>query len=339
MLRVNNIGLVKGGDGRLFVFGMIGFGLVALLPLIFQMSSSPDYLMYVVVRMMILGLYAMSYDVLFGFTGIFSYGHAAFMGCGAYTVGIFMTRLGLNLHDAAPVIILSLLAGLVMGLIMGYVSSKVGAVAIFLVTFAFTETFQLLVFADPTHITGSEDGIAGIPRETILGLFNIKPEINYYYLVLILAAGSFLVLRWIITTPMGEVFTAIRENPQRVRFLGYRVRDYRVAAFMLAGMFGSLAGALTALHERSVAPEMFNWFLSGDAVLFTVLGGPGTLIGPVLGASIVVLFQEVLSDIFHNWLVFLGLSYIALVMFLPEGLLPLIKGFFQRRKADRQAGW
>jgi len=133
-------------------------------------------------------------------------------------------------------------------------------------------------------------------------------------------------------SPLGEVFIAIRENPQRVRFLGYRVRQFRIVAFMIAGTFASLAGALTALHERSVAPEMFSWFLSGDAVLFTVLGGPGSLIGPILGSSIVILCQEILSDIFHNWLVFLGLSYIALVMFLPKGLFPMLEKCFGARK-------
>ena len=333
MVTKTQMGLIGNDSKKQLTIALAAVGIVALLPLLFQVTHYPDYLMYVVVRMMILGLYAMSFDILFGFTGIFSFGHATFMGCGSYTVGILMVKLGLNIQDATLVILLAMLSGLIMGWIMGFVATKVGQVAVFLVTFAFTESFQLIVMSDPTHITGSEDGIAGIPRETILGFINIKPEITYYYFVLIILIASFLILRRIIRSPLGEVFIGIRENPQRVRFLGYRIRHYRIAAFMIAGTFGALAGALTTLHERSVAPEAFNWFLSGDAVLFTALGGPGTLIGPVLGASIVVLFQEVLSDIFHNWLVFLGLSYIALVMFLPKGLFPLIKKIFGAREA------
>jgi branched-chain amino acid transport system permease protein len=221
--------------------------------------------------------------------------------------------------------VIGLTAGLIVGLIVGFLASRVGAVAVFLVTFAFTETMQLLVLADPLRITNSEDGIAGIPRETMLGFLSIKPEVNFYYFTLILLCLSYLALRTIIRSPMGDVLVGIRENPLRLRFLGYRIRHYRISAFMISGFFASLAGALTALHEGSCAAEMFSWFLSGDAVLFTVLGGPGTLIGPVLGASIVVIFMEVLSDISRNWLIFLGMSYIVLIMFLPKGLFPQLQ--------------
>ncbi len=298
--------------------------ILSLLPAIFQVTAFADYLTYIVVRMMILGLYAMSYDLLLGYTGIFSYGHATFIGCGAYAVAILMVRTGLHIQDALPGMVLALAVGLFMGWIMGFLCSRVGQVAVFLVSFAFTESIQLLVMSDPLRITNAEDGISGIPRETFLGFLNIKPELNFYYFVLILLALSYLALLTITRKPMGDVFTAIRENPVRVRFLGYRIRHYRIAAFMISGFFAALAGALTALHEKAVAPEMLGWFVSGDAVLFVVLGGPGTLIGPFLGASIVVIFQEILSDFFKNWVVFLGISYIALIMFLPKGLFPLI---------------
>ncbi len=305
--------------------------ILAFLPAVFQLTAFADYLTYIVVRMMILGLYAMSYDLLLGYTGIFSYGHATFIGCGAYALAILMVRTGLHLQDAVPGILLALAVGLFMGWIMGFLCSRVGQVAVFLVSFAFTESIQLLVMSDPLRITNAEDGISGIPRETFLGFLNIKPEVNFYYFVLILLALSYLALLAITRRPIGDVFTAIRENPVRVRFLGYRVRHYRIAAFMISGFFAALAGALTALHEKAVAPEMLGWFLSGDAVLFVVLGGPGTLIGPVLGASIVVIFQEILSDFFKNWVVFLGISYIALIMFLPKGLFPLIDRIRSRR--------
>ena len=305
--------------------------ILASLPAIFQVTAFADYLTYIVVRMMILGLYAMSYDLLLGYTGIFSYGHATFIGCGAYAVAILMVRTGLHLQDAIPGIMLGLAVGLFMGWIMGFLCSRVGQVAVFLVSFAFTESIQLLVMSDPLRITNAEDGISGIPRETFLGFLNIKPEVNFYYFVLILLVLSYLALLAITRRPIGDVFLAIRENPVRVRFLGYRIRHYRIAAFMISGFFASLAGALTALHEKAVAPEMLSWFLSGDAVLFVVLGGPGTLIGPFLGASIVVIFQEILSDFFKNWVVFLGISYIALIMFLPKGVFPLIDRIRSRR--------
>lgn len=331
MRGMRNFGLTSTDGEKNFYVGLVLLVVLALLPLLFEATNYANYLTYVVVRMMIVGLYAMSYDVLLGFTGIFSFGHAAFMGCGAYAVGTLMVKLNLGLQDATLSILLGLVAGLVMGYIMGYVASRVGKVAIFLVTFVFTESFQLIITAAPSHITGSEDGIAGIPRATVLHFINIKSELNYYYLVLILLVASFLILRALMSSPLGDVLVAVRENPQRVRFLGYRIRHYRIIAFMVAGTFGALAGALTALHEQSVDPSMFGWFLSGDAVLYTVLGGPGTLIGPVLGASIVIMFQELLSGVFHHWVLFLGLSYMLLITFLPEGLLPLLKKAFGGR--------
>lgn len=311
---------------------LILLAVLASLPFVFRSTSFADYLTYTVVRMMIFGLYAMSYDLLFGFTGIFSFGHATFWGCGAYAVGILMVRSGWMVQDAFPAILLALAVGGFFGWIMGSLCARVGQVAVFLVTFAFTESIQLLVMSDPLKITNAEDGISGIPRETILGFLSIKSEMNFYYLVLVFLALSYFVLRAVTRLPMGDVFRAIRDNPVRVRFLGYRIRQYRVAAFMISGSFAALAGALTALHEKAVSPEMLSWFLSGDAVLFVVLGGPGTLLGPVLGAAIVVAFQEILSDIFHNWLIFLGISYIALIMFLPKGVFPLLRGLSLPRK-------
>ena len=309
--------------------------LLALLPFLFRLTAFADYLTYVVVRIMIFGLYAMSYDLLFGYTGIFSFGHATFLGCGAYAAAILMVQTGLDLRDATLGILAALAAGVAAGWVVGLLCSRVGQVAVFLVTFAFTETIQLLVVSDPLGITRAEDGITGVARGTVLGFLSIGPEQNFYYLVLALLVLSYFALAWLTRTPLGDVLTAIRDNPLRVRFLGYRVRQYKIAAFMISGLFASLAGALTALHEGAVAPEMFSWFLSGDAVLFTVLGSPGTLVGPVLGAAIVGIFQEVLSDVFHNWVIFLGISYIALILFLPKGLLRLLQGL--RRTGVQEA--
>jgi len=156
-----------------------------------------------------------------------------------------------------------------------------------------------------------------------MGLFAINPELNFYYFTICLLVLSYFILKKIVHSPLGDVFQAIRGNTERVRFLGYNVEQYKVASFAISGLFAGLAGSLNALHEGTVAPEVFSWFLSGDAVLFTVLGGPGTLLGPIFGASIIVLVQEILSDIFREWLVFVGISYVILILFLPKGLFPI----------------
>ena len=301
----------------------------ALLPLLFELSSQASYLQYTAVRMMILGLYAMSFDLLFGFTGIFSFGHAAAFGASAYASAIFFTRF--QMTEPMVVILGGLVFAVIVSVFVGYLSSRVGNVAVFLVTFASTEVMQLIAFSNPAGLTNGENGISGIKRTAVLGLFSIKPELNFYYFTLIILVASYFILRKTVNSPLGDVFQGIRGNAERVRFLGYNVEQYKIVSFAISGLFAGAAGSLNALHEGTVAPEVLSWFLSGDAVLFTVLGGPGTLIGPILGASIIVLVQEVLSDFLREWLVFVGMSYVVLILFLPKGLFPMFSRIFQNR--------
>jgi branched-chain amino acid transport system permease protein len=318
---------------RRYGWGWIGGVLLflgsALLPLLFELSSQASYLQYTAVRMMILGLYAMSFDLLFGFTGIFSFGHAAAFGASAYASAIFFTRFQMT----EPIIIIlgALVFAVIVSVSIGYLSSRVGSVAVFLVTFASTEVMQLIAFSNPAGLTNGENGISGIKRTAILGLFSIKPELNFYYFTLMILVISYLILRKTVNSPLGDVFQGIRGNTERVRFLGYNVEQYKIVSFAISGLFAGVAGSLNALHEGTVAPEVFSWFLSGDAVLFTVLGGPGTLIGPVLGASIIVLVQEILSDFLREWLIFVGMSYVILILFLPKGLFPIFSRIIQGR--------
>ena len=303
------------GAGILLIVG------AAVLPLFFALTAHAEYLQYTVVRMMILGLYAMSFDLLFGFTGIFSFGHAAAFGASAYASAILFTRF--KIADPILVIAGGLVFAVIISAIVGYLSSRVGNVAVFLVTFASTEVMQLIAFSNPWNLTNGENGISGIQRMAILGLAPIKAELNFYYFTLIVLALSYFILRKIVSSPLGDVFQGIKGNAERVRFLGYNVEQCKVASFSISGLFAGLAGSLNALHEGTVAPEVLSWFFSGDAVLFTVLGGPGTLLGPIMGASIIVLVQEILSDIFREWLVFVGITYVILIVFLPKGLFPL----------------
>jgi branched-chain amino acid transport system permease protein len=209
---------------------------------------------------------------------------------------------------------------------MGFLACRLGGLPVFLVTFALAESLFLFVMADPIGITNSEDGIAGIPRKALLGFINIETELNYYYLVLVVVLLCYLALRAITKMPFGDTLMAVRENPQRARFLGYRVRQYRIASFVVSGFFASLAGALIAFHEHSVAPEMFGVFESGFALIYTILGGAGTLVGPILGVAILVIIIEILSDLFEFYMIFVGLTLVFLIMFLPNGIYPLLQG-------------
>jgi ABC-type branched-subunit amino acid transport system permease subunit len=294
---------------------------VAVLPALIESTRYATYVEHVVVQMMLLGIYAMAWDFLNGYAGLFSFGHAAFFGVGAYAVAILVVKAGAT---SAPLVLLAALAAAALtGLGVGFLAARVGSVAVFLVTFACAEALFLVALADPRGITAGDNGISGVVPAPVLGLaFN--NQVAFYYLALVAVLLSWWALRAVTRSQLGQVLQGIRENEVRVRFAGYHVEQYKMVAFGISALFAGLAGALSAVHERVASPEVLGWALSGDAVLYATLGGGGTLIGPVLGAGIVILARELLSDFFRSWLIFVGLVYIALVFFLPSGLFPLL---------------
>ena len=296
-------------------------GVALALPLLLAGTRYASYVEHVVVQMMLLGLYAMAWDFLNGYVGLFSFGHAAFFGVGAYVAAMLVVRAGVTF--APLVILLALAASLVVGLLVGFLSSRVGSVAIFLVTFACAEALYLIVLSDPGGVTAGDNGLPGVIPAPFLGL-RFNNQVSFYYLALVALLGSYAALIAVTRSQFGQVLRGIRENELRVRFAGYHVEQYKTVAFGISAFFAGLAGALNAFHERVASPETLGWALSGDAVLYSTLGGTGTLLGPVLGAALVILARELLSDFFRSWLIFVGLIYIALVVFLPAGLYPLL---------------
>jgi len=307
--------------------GAVLVAVALLLPLALAGTRSAHYVEHLVVQVMLMGLYAMAWDFLNGYVGMFSFGHAAFFGTGAYAVAILVVRGGVT---SAPVLLLAALAAsVVVGAVVGYLSARVGAVAIFLVTFACAEALYLLVLTDPRGLTNGDNGLAGVVPAPLLGVDLTRPG-TFYYVALAVVVLGYRLLAAIARSQFGQVLLGIRENEVRVRFAGYHVEQYKTAAVAVSALFAGLAGALTALHERIASPETLGWAVSGDAVLYATLGGTGTLLGPVLGAAIVVVAREVLSDLFRSWLIFVGATYIALVFFLPSGLFPVL--FRERRR-------
>jgi branched-chain amino acid transport system permease protein len=293
----------------------------ALLPAALGATRYAGYVEHLAVQVMLLGLYAMAWDFLNGYVGLFSFGHAAFFGTGAYTAGIVVVQAGVV---SVPVALAAaLVAATLVGLVVGFLASRVGSVAVFLVTFAAAEALSLLVLANPWGLTNGDNGLPGVEPAPFLGL-PLGDQRLFYYVALVLVVGSYLTLVAVTRSQFGQVLLGIRENEMRIRFAGYRVEQYKTVAFAVSALFAGLAGALTALHERIASPELTGWLLSGDAVLYATLGGSGTLLGPVLGAAMVIAAREVLSDLLRSWLIFVGLTYIALVFFLPAGLYPLL---------------
>jgi branched-chain amino acid transport system permease protein len=310
------------------VVGVVLVVVVAVMPALLSGVRSANYIEHMIASAMLLGLYAMAWDFLNGYVGIFSFGHAAFFGVGAYTAGMLIVRAKIT---SAPLVLAAALAtAAVVGLGVGFLSARVGAVAVFLVTFACAEALYLIVLTDPGGSTNGDNGLAGVVPAPFLGV-SLGRQIVFYYVALGCVVASYLVLRRVTRSQFGEVLLAIRENEVRVRFAGYHVEQYKTVAMAVSATFAGLAGALTAIHERIASPENLSWPLSGDAVLYATLGGTGTLVGGFLGAGIVILAREVLSDLVRSWLIFVGATYILLVFFLPDGLYPLL--FRPRRRA------
>ena len=308
---------------------LVVIGLV--LPAALAGTPYANYAEHVAVQMMLLGLYSMSWDFLNGYVGLFSFGHAAFFGTGAYASAIVIVHGGVTSIPAVFAVVLASAA--LLGEIVGFLSSRVGRVAVFLVTFACAEVIYLVVHADPRGLTNGDNGVPGVVARPFLGL-DLTGRLSFYYTALAITIVSYMVLGRITRSQFGDVLLAIRDNETRVQFSGYRVDEYKTAAFVVSALFAGLAGALTAFHERIASPEACAWPVSGDAVLYAILGGSGTLLGPIVGAIAIILAREVMSDLLRSWLIVIGIIYVALVFFLPSGIVPLL---LQSRRSTENA--
>lgn len=308
-------------SSRARIAGVVLLLLVALLPAALSGSRYAGYVQHLVVQMLLLGLFAMSWDLVFGYLGLFSFGHAAFYGVAGYTAGMLVVHAGVQSGFVA------LLAGvamaMVVGAIVGFLCTRVGSVAVFLVTFACAEAVYLLTITNPFGLTNGDNGLLGVAPKTLLGI-DLSNQTAFYYMTAVLVALLYLLLRMLMKSHFGRVVLAIRDNEQRVRFAGYSVDQYKVAVFVIAAAYAGVAGVLTTFHEKIASPEQLSWAVSSEAVLYTTLGGAGSLLGPLLGASAVILVRELLSDYLHSWLIFVALSYLMLIFVLPEGLFPLL---------------
>jgi branched-chain amino acid transport system permease protein len=280
-------------------------------------------------RVLVLGLAAMSVNFLLGFTGVLSFGHAAYFGLGAYGAGM-------SLKFLAPSTPISLIAGTclggVAGAILGALIAGRRGVYFAMVTIAFGQVFYYIAF-QWSSLTGGDDGLRGFSRQPLnLGLTTIDILSNadaFYYFVLFCFALAAGVMGFILRSPFGRTMIAIRENERRARFLGIPVERHIWIAFTLSCFFMGFAGALYALVNNFADPRGLHYSQSGDFVMMAVMGGMRTFWGPLLGAAVFVVLQDYLSSVTINWMSFVGMLFVAVVLFFPRGLLGFI-----RRKSD-----
>lgn len=275
-------------------------------------------------RVLILGLAAMSVNFLLGFTGVLSFGHAAYFGLGAYGAGLALKFL-------APSTPLALLCGTLLG---GIAGALLGALCVrrrgvyfAMVTIAFGQVFYYIAF-QWSSLTGGDDGLRGftrMPLDFAVAKIDILSNDNaFYYFVLLCLALAVGLMGFILRSPFGRTMVAIRENERRARFLGIPVDRHIWISFTLSCFFMGFAGALYALLNNFADPRGLHFSQSGDFVMMAVMGGMGSLWGPLLGATVFVVLQDYLSSITVNWMSFVGMLFVAIVLFFPRGLLGVI---------------
>ncbi len=276
-------------------------------------------------RVIVLGLAAMALNFLLGFTGVLSFGHAAYFGLGAY--GTAMT-----IKYLVPSTPLAILVGVIVGTIaaalIGALIVKRRGVYFAMVTIAFGQVFYFVAFRW-NDVTGGDDGLTGWTRQALhLGFASIDILGNdkaFYYMALAVFAVAVGIMALLLRSPFGRTLIAIRENEQRARFLGIPIEQHIWLAFVISCLFASLAGALYALLNNFTDPRALRWDLSGNFVIMAVLGGMRSFWGPLVGAAIFVVLQDYVSSHTENWMSFIGMFFVLVVLFFPRGVLGMIK--------------
>ncbi len=281
-------------------------------------------------RVIVLGMAAMALNFLLGFTGVLSFGHAAYFGLGAY--GAAMT-----IKFLAPSTAFAILVGVVVGTVaaacVGALIRKLRGTYFAMVTIAFGQVFYFIAFRW-NSVTGGDDGVTGWQRQPLdLGFTTIDilhHDKAFYFLALALFAVAVGSMALLLRSPLGRSLIAIRENERRARFLGIPVEQHIWLSFVISGAFASLAGTLYALLNNFTDPRSLHWTLSGNFVIMSVLGGMRSFWGPLVGAAIFVVLQDYVSSHTENWMSFIGLFFVLVVSFFPRGVL----GILRRRVAS-----
>jgi branched-chain amino acid transport system permease protein len=267
----------------------------------------------------------MALNFLLGFTGVLSFGHAAYFGLGAYgaamTIKYLVPSTGLS-------IVVGIIVGTAAAALIGALIVKLRGTYFAMVTIAFAQVFYFIAFRW-NSVTGGDDGITGWQRQPInLGFTVIDIQHSdkvFYYLVLALFAIAVAVMALLLRSPLGRTLVAIRENERRARFLGIPVEQHIWLSFVISGAFAALAGTLYALLSNFTDPRSLHWTLSGNFVIMAVLGGMRSFWGPLVGAAIFVVLQDYVSSQTENWMSFIGVFFVLVVTFFPRGVMGIIK--------------
>jgi branched-chain amino acid transport system permease protein len=285
-----------------------------------------SFLLTLVTQALVWAILAMSLDIMLGYTGLASLGHAAYLGLGAYSVGILTTRQGTSFWVALAVgVALAVLGAAIFGL----VALRATGVYFLMITLALGMTVWGLAHRW-VSMTQGDNGIANVPRPWLFG-WSCADAVPFYYLTLAAFAIAFVVLRTVVRSPFGATLVGIRESESRMRTLGYHVWLHKYIGFVIAGAVGGFAGVFWASYNGFVSPADAELATSVEILLMVALGGRGTLFGPALGAAIIVFLKNLVSVYTHRWLLILGAVYIGTIVYAPEGIVGTVRAWLAAR--------
>lgn len=280
-------------------------------------------------KLLCFALFACAFNLLLGFTGLLSFGHAAFFGFAAYVAGWLVKAQGFTPE-------LGILAGTAvgagLGLVFGLIAIRRQGIYFAMITLALSQLIYFVCLQAP--FTGGEDGLQGVPRGSLFGLLPLTSDLTLYYVVLAIFVACFLFILRVVTSPFGQVLKMIRENEPRAISLGYEVDRYKLMAFVLSAALSGMAGSTKTIVMGFASLTDVHWSMSGEVILMSLLGGVGTFFGPVLGSGVVIALQNLLADRVGEWVtVIIGIIFVVCVLAFRKGIVGELHAFLERRKA------
>jgi branched-chain amino acid transport system permease protein len=300
---------------------LLAFIVLAVLP-----NFTTSYWVTLITQMFIFGILAMSLDLMLGYSGMPSFGHAGFFGAAAYVIAIFSTRYHIGFW---PSVVTAILLATAISALFGLLVAHSKGVYFLMITLALGMVLWGLAFRWVT-MTKGDNGISGIPRPDIGLPISLKDPITFYYVTLVVFIICLLLMALFVRSPFGHSMKGIRESESRMRILGYDTWLHRYLTYVVAGFFGGISGVLWAYYNGFVSPHDLELGASFELFLMVILGGPGTLVGPALGAGIIVFLKNFISAYTERWLLILGVIYILTILYAPQGLVNLVKDLTKR---------
>ena len=311
------------------IFFFLLFAIMAAAPFML-----PIYWLIILTEIIIMGFFAMSFNLLFGSTGLLSFGQAGFFGVGAYCTALLIQN---GVESLTLILSAAVIGALLAAVVIGFLCVKRDEIYFAMITLGFGMMLYTIAH-NWIEVTGGSDGLplSTLPAIKFMGLELSLYDPRWMYLFCLIAVSFGILLLWrLARSPFGLILTAVRENKERLAFVGADVRWVRLVSFTIAGGLAGLAGGLFALFNNMATPDFMHWSFSSRPILMTVLGGSGIFFGPALGAAIFFILEQLITQVTENWMIFLGAFLIPVVIFFPRGILGTIVEIAKRRWESR----